>query len=146
VPTVPAAQAPTNRVEMDDTVVTPQPHQPGDLRIIGREEKIEYRDEDGNLLNEEQVKSLIAEGSASLQTKYETRTRIVDANGNEIPMPSPHAPEHPDVQGQNPDTKGVPESEGKSEPAQAQVPSGQSINKGQDGKPKPASDANEATK
>lgn len=46
------------------------------------EEKIEYRDEDGNLLDEEQVKAL--EGKVSFSTRYETRTRLVDAAGNEI--------------------------------------------------------------
>lgn len=46
------------------------------------EEKIEYRDEDGNLLDEEEVKAL--EGKVSFSTRYETRTRLVDAAGNEI--------------------------------------------------------------
>lgn len=46
------------------------------------EEKIEYRDEDGNLLDEAQVKEL--EGKVSFSTRYETRTRLVDASGNEI--------------------------------------------------------------
>nr|POE48614.1 dolichyl-phosphate-mannose--protein mannosyltransferase 1 [Quercus suber] len=47
-----------------------------------REEKVEYRDENGVLLNEEQVKAL--EGKVSFSTRYETRTRLVDAQGNEI--------------------------------------------------------------
>lgn len=46
------------------------------------EEKIEYRDEDGNLLDEEQVKAL--EGKVSFSTRYETRTRLVDEAGNEV--------------------------------------------------------------
>ena len=46
------------------------------------EEKIEYRDEDGNLLNDEQVASL--EGKVSFQTRYETRTRLVDEFGREV--------------------------------------------------------------
>ncbi|KAK5131267.1 hypothetical protein LTR08_001172 [Meristemomyces frigidus] len=46
------------------------------------EEKIEYRDENGVLLDEEQVKAL--EGKVSFSTRYETRTRIVDAAGNEV--------------------------------------------------------------
>lgn len=46
------------------------------------EEKVEFRDEDGNLLDEEQVKAL--EGKVSFSTRYETRTRLVDAAGNEI--------------------------------------------------------------
>ena len=50
--------------------------------IIGREEKTEYRDENGNLLDEEQVEQL--KGKVSFQTRYETRTRVVDAEGNEV--------------------------------------------------------------
>ena len=46
------------------------------------EEKVEYRDEDGNLLDEEQVKAL--EGKVSFSTRYETRTRLVDEYGNEV--------------------------------------------------------------
>ncbi|KXT10656.1 hypothetical protein AC579_6349 [Pseudocercospora musae] len=46
------------------------------------EEKIEYRDEEGNLLNEEQVAAL--EGKVSFSTRYETRTRLVDEAGNEV--------------------------------------------------------------
>ena len=46
------------------------------------EEKIEYRDEDGNLLDDEQVKAL--EGKVSFSTRYETRTRLVDEDGNEV--------------------------------------------------------------
>lgn len=52
---------------------------PGLLRV---EEKIEYRDEAGNLLDEAQVKAL--EGKVSFSTKYETRTRLVDDAGNEL--------------------------------------------------------------
>lgn len=111
-------------------------------RVIGREEKIEYRDEAGNLLNDDQVKSLKEGGSATFQTRYETRTRMVDADGNEVPS---WAPEHPDVQGQNPDTKGLPEKEGKKEPAKASVPDGESKGRAEKREPKPASDAIEAT-
>ncbi len=46
---------------------------------------MEYRDQDGNLLNEEQVKAL--EGKVEFKTRYETRTRVVDAYGNEIVAP-----------------------------------------------------------
>ena len=123
--------------------VTPQDKAPEGHRIVGREEKIEYRDQEGNLLNEEQVQALKEGGSATFQTRYETRTRMVDADGNEI---GNWAPEHPDVEGQNPDTKGVPEAAGKNEPAKAPVPGSKSDEKANKKKPpKPASDANEAT-
>lgn len=49
---------------------------------IVHEEKVEYRDEDGNLLNDEQVREL--EGKVSFSTRYETRTRLVDEFGNEV--------------------------------------------------------------
>lgn len=59
--------------------VTPQPAAES---IIHKEEKVEFRDQNGNLLNEEQVSSL--EGKVSFKTRYETRTRIIDAEGKEV--------------------------------------------------------------
>lgn len=87
--------------------------------------------------------ALKKEGSASFQTKYETRTRLVDAAGNEIPGPEGYAPEHPDADGASPETKKGAEGEG-AQPIQAQVPSG-SENKERDSQAKPASEVNEAT-
>jgi dolichyl-phosphate-mannose-protein mannosyltransferase len=78
------------------------PPPPGQ-RIVGREERIEYRDQDGNILNEEQVKAL--EGKVEFKTRYETRTRVIDENGQEIPDPASVAPPHPDVQGVDQSTK-----------------------------------------
>ena len=97
----------------------------GGQRILKQEEVLEYRDQDGNLLNEEQVKEL--KGKVSFKTRYETRTRLVDADGNEVEgdlpgegdgdlplghahpqpdgrVPEGQAPPHPDVEGQNPET------------------------------------------
>ena len=123
-----------------DSNVTPEPVAQNE---IAREQKIEYRDADGNLLDEEQVSSLAEEGQVTFKTTYETRTRRVDANGNEVEEPEQHAPQHPDAEGQNPDTSG--NAEARSQPASA---AGKGLSKGNDdaGKPKPASDANEATK
>lgn len=115
----------------------------GQPEFIAQEEHVEYRDQDGNLLDEAQVADLLAEGKATFQTKYETRTRMVDEFGNEVNA-SGVAPDHPDVEGQNPDTKGVPEEKGRSQPADAKA--GGSVKKEDDGKAKPASDASEATK
>ena len=84
------------------------------------------------------------EGSATFQTKYETRTRLVDAAGNEIPSPESIAPEHPDAEGASPETKRAPEGDG-AQPLQAQVPSGNE-SKERDSQAKPASEANEATR
>ncbi|KAI6247717.1 Dolichyl-phosphate-mannose--protein mannosyltransferase 1 [Erysiphe necator] len=53
--------------------------------IISREKKIEYRDQAGNILNEEQVKSF--RGKVDFKTRYETRTRLIDAQGVEIISP-----------------------------------------------------------
>lgn len=67
-----------------DVVVTPGSSLAGMQQPQGgvTEERIEYRDDQGNLLDEEQVKAL--EGKVSFSTRYETRTRLVDAQGNEI--------------------------------------------------------------
>ena len=90
--------------------------------MVSKEEKIEYRDQDGNILDEEQVQSL--EGKVSFQTRYETRTRVIDANGNELEEgpASPAAgdgvaPPHPDAdQGTS---AGEAEDDGKEYPATA---------------------------
>lgn len=80
-------------------------------RVIAKEEKIEYRDQNGNVLNDDQVKEL--EGKVEFKTKYETRTRVVDEKGNELPVPDGGwpaefaagvAPPHPDVQGVDKET------------------------------------------
>lgn len=131
----------------NDDKVTPQPAGavPEHQRVLDREERIEYRDQDGNLLDPTQVSSLAEEGKVTFKTRYETRTRMVDAAGNEVPGSDGAAPHHPDVEGQNPDTKGVPESEGNSQPAEAEINSSGSGNKEEDGKPRPGSEANAAT-
>jgi dolichyl-phosphate-mannose-protein mannosyltransferase len=116
----------------------------GEQRIIGREERVEYRDQDGNILDESQVAALKSDSKVSFKIKHETRTRLVDADGNEIPGSDGLAPAHPDVEGQNPDTKGVREDP-QSQPANAAASLG-SVNKEEHGRAMPASDANEATK
>ena len=125
---------------MPKEAVTPKKQD--DANIIGREETIEYRDQHGNLLPPEAVEALLKEGRAKFETKYETRTRVVDEHGNEV---KPAAPEHPDVQGQNPDTRGVPEEKGNNQPASAQAEA-ESSEREKQNKAQPASDANEATK
>ncbi|KAL2009160.1 hypothetical protein VTN00DRAFT_7354 [Thermoascus crustaceus] len=64
----------------ENTLVTSRPQE----QHVGQEERIEYRDQDGNLLNEEQVISLQKEGKVSFQTRYETRTRLINAEGREL--------------------------------------------------------------
>jgi dolichyl-phosphate-mannose-protein mannosyltransferase len=104
---------------------------------------VEYRDQDGNILNEEQVGSLAKEGSVSFQTRYETRTKLVDAQGHEL-HEGEHAPRHPDAEGQNPETFGKRGDDlPVNKPASA-VGDEKSIQRGE-GKLKPASEGNEAT-
>ncbi|KIX06467.1 uncharacterized protein Z518_04443 [Rhinocladiella mackenziei CBS 650.93] len=138
-PTVPSAQVDSGRKD-DPSAVTPHVGEPN---VISSEERVEYRDQNGNLLDEAQVAALLAEGKASFQTKYETRTRLVDEDGNEVNS-SGVAPDHPDVDGQNPSTKGTPEEQARNQPADAKA--GGSVKKGNNGKAKPASDASEGTK
>ena len=90
----------------------PQVDAVGHEQVIAQEESIEYRDDQGNLLNEEQVAAL--EGKASFQTKYETRTRLVDEAGNELGYRMPDGrvqegspPPHPDVDNVDQSTLGV---------------------------------------
>ena len=116
--------------------------------VISREEKVEYRDQDGNLLDPEQVKSL--EGKVSFKTRYETRTRLVDAQGNEISPPEAVAPPHPDVEGADSSTSGKHEPEAQAKPAVQRVVKADeskeaSIGKADKGAAKPASEATEAT-
>jgi dolichyl-phosphate-mannose-protein mannosyltransferase len=46
-----------------------------DLPVVSKEERIEYRDEKGRVLNDDEVSALA--GKVSFKTRYETRTRIM---------------------------------------------------------------------
>ncbi len=86
----------------------------------------------------------------AMQTRYETRTRILDAAGHEIyEGPVEHAPPHPDVEGSNPETAAEDENSSKdTKPASVQVDIDVDREKSAEvegKKAKPASDANEAT-
>ncbi|KAE9969078.1 hypothetical protein BLS_005516 [Venturia inaequalis] len=129
-----------------------QAPQAGVERVINREEKVEFRDENGRLLGPEEVEKL--KDKVIFQTRYETRTRIIDAAGNEVyeePVdgaPQQVAPPHPDVEGPNPSTGNAPsESDASKQPPVAEVGSikdEQSIIE-EEKKPKPGSEGNEAT-
>ncbi|KAH6855306.1 Dolichyl-phosphate-mannose-protein mannosyltransferase-domain-containing protein [Chaetomium sp. MPI-CAGE-AT-0009] len=125
-------------------------------RLLHTEERVEYRDQDGNLLDEEQVKAL--EGKVEFKTRYETRTRVVDAQGNEILLPAGEqpaeaqekdqaaaagvAPPHPDVEGANSETaKRVVPDEPIPEPKESVE--GEKEREGKAAKP--ASEKNEAS-
>jgi dolichyl-phosphate-mannose-protein mannosyltransferase len=135
---------------VSEAPIVSEPPVPAGQSIVSREEKIEYRDQDGNLLDPEQVKSL--EGKVSFKTRYETRTRMVDAYGNEV-QPPPEAgvaPPHPDVDNVDRETLGVPNSSAKDSPALQRVMTAddskeESIDKSKRSAAKPASEGNEAT-
>lgn len=82
--------------------------------VVHSEERIEYRDQDGNLLEEEQVKAL--EGKVEFHTRYETRTKLLDADGNEIqPSEVPGGVAGPLVDAPNPETVKVEQEAEKGE-------------------------------
>lgn len=119
---------------------------------IEHEERVEYRDQDGNLLNEEEVAAL--KGKVSFETRYETRTRVVDAAGNEIGGDGfggadGYAPPHPDVDREPETAADVPE-DGREYPATASPEEDlikeQSVEEIDVKKPRPASEGIEATK
>lgn len=127
-----------------------QPVLPPGQQIVSKEEKVEYRDQDGNLLDPEMVKEL--EGKVSFKTRYETRTRMIDANGNEIIQPEDAgvAPPHPDVD--NVDAQTVPAEGDQQQDApasQADVEldeaKEESVEQAKSGEAKPGSEAQEAT-
>ncbi|KAI6777974.1 Dolichyl-phosphate-mannose--protein mannosyltransferase-like protein [Emericellopsis cladophorae] len=120
-------------------------------RVVAKEETIEFRDQDGNLLNEEQVKSL--EGKVEFKTKYETKTRVVDEDGNEVSVGEAAAgvaPPHPDVEGSDPETvkneAAAPEEEVPvpPQPHDAAASKDGEMEEAQK-QPKPASEGKEAT-
>lgn len=106
----------------EKAAVSPPPKEK-ELPIVSKEQRIEYRDENGRILDDEEVKAL--QGKVSFKTRYETRTRVVDAEGNELRDElvdardvdgPPVAPPHPDVEGRNPETK---EQKGEAEASHA---------------------------
>lgn len=119
---------------------------------ISRVEKVEYRDQDGNILDETQVKEL--EGKVSFETRYETRTRVIDSEGKEIadgPVGREGvAPPHPDVERLPETAADQPEDDGREYPATASpekdIRKEKSVEKADDGKPRPASEPSEATR
>ncbi|CAN6595731.1 dolichyl-phosphate-mannose--protein mannosyltransferase 1 [Trichomonascus vanleenenianus] len=53
-------------------------------KLLDQVNKVEYRDPEGNLLNEDEVQRLVAEGLVELQTQYTQKSRFYDQQGNEI--------------------------------------------------------------
>lgn len=118
-------------------------------KFLGKSERVEYRDQDGNILDEEQVSKLRENGDIEFKTRYETRTRVVDSDGKEIPGAEvPVAPPHPDVEGADSSTKQKapkPDEHVKDDWKPKAVKSKDGEKEKQKDKPKPASEGNEAT-
>ena len=148
-PSVPQYVEAGKQKASQDPNVTPQPA--AEERIVHQEEKIEYRDQDGNLLDESQVEDL--KGKVSFSTKYETRTRMIDAGGNEIGDASAgaegFAPPHPDVDREPETAAEQPEDDKRDAPATASpeddIDKERSVEKADGGMPRPASEPQDAT-
>lgn len=108
-------------------------------RVVSKEEKVEYRDQHGNILNAEQVKEL--EGKVEFETKYETRTRVVDDQGKEIPSAGV-APPHPDVEGVDKETV---KADAKDDTVKDAAASRDGEREAEDAKARPASEGKKAT-
>ena len=112
--------------------------------LKGKKARVEYRDENGNVLPESLVSSLRKNEKVKFETRFEYRSRL--ANGHEVDVVDGKvAPPHPDVEGQNPQT--VQDDERRPvEDVQAPVPGdGKSIEESNPPEAKPASEGNEAT-
>ena len=140
-----------NQFSVDNATVTPQAQ--AAEPVPSREEKVEYRDQDGNTLNEEQVRLL--EGRVSFSTKYETRTRVLNSAGDEMADDTPgaegFAPAHPDME-REPETKtsglGIGDIDAPVSVSPVDYPEKErySNEAAKSGQPRPASEAYEATK
>ncbi|KAB8236802.1 Dolichyl-phosphate-mannose-protein mannosyltransferase-domain-containing protein [Aspergillus alliaceus] len=123
--------------EVQDASVTPEP-EPRRAKA-----RVEYRDQDGNVLDEALVAALAKEGKVSFETRHETRTLL--ANGHEVEMVNGQvAPPHPDVEGQNPETLGKQEQQAVDD-GPASATGGSSVGEPNSPEAKPASEGNEAT-
>ncbi|PGH26727.1 hypothetical protein AJ80_01673 [Polytolypa hystricis UAMH7299] len=136
-------EAKVAEVKGDNSAVTPLPVAAESL--VSRVDSVVYRDQDGNILNEEQVAELQKDGKVSFETRYETRTRVIDAEGRELSYEQKNAPDHPDAEGQNPETAGKNDEPASPADKPASVPGEEKSVERDDDKPKPASEGNEAT-
>lgn len=68
----------------DEAKVTPVQAKESELKLLNKQEKVEYRDSDGNILDPALVSAMADEGKVTFQTRRETKIRKVDAEGNEV--------------------------------------------------------------
>ncbi|KAH8426418.1 protein mannosyltransferase 1 [Aspergillus melleus] len=146
---IPVAQPPQEKQEVQQGEAEAHGQEAQEANVTAEPEKprskarVEYRDQDGNVLDEHMVASLAKEGKVSFETRHETRTRL--ANGHEVDMVDGQvAPPHPDVEGQNPETQGKQEAQAEESPASA-AGEGSSVEEQNSPEPKPASEGQEAT-
>lgn len=136
-------------VMSDAPAYSEAPSNAGSQSVVSREERVEYRDQDGNLLDDEQVKAL--QGKVSFKTRYETRTRVVDSAGVEIDHGEASvAPPHPDVDNVDRETVAIPEKEAEAAPAvqseaEEDLVKEAAVENAKKGEAKPASDVQDAT-
>ncbi|MBE3050097.1 hypothetical protein IMZ48_47885 [Candidatus Bathyarchaeota archaeon] len=149
-----AAAPPKVEEKGEEAGISGAPAAPVGHEIIGQEERVEFRDQDGKLLSEEEVKEL--EGKVEFKTRYETRTRVVDADGNELYVDIEEgdvevAPPHPDVEGVDPNTrkgKGGDEEGGEEVDGVKEAEAAESVEGEREGSGKvarPGSEVDEAT-
>lgn len=157
IPTTPAQAPPVpeqvNQPEQADQQVIPdqQPEQEANVtpeaqypHLRGSKARIEFRDEHGNVLDEDLVASLQKEGKVSFETRYETKTRLT--RGHEVDIVDGRvAPPHPDVEGQNPETVGGQEKWPADHSPAPAAGGERSAEKADKPEAKPASEGNEAT-
>lgn len=131
-------QAEDNQGQGEDAAVT-------SLKLAGSKARVEYRDQEGNILPEDLVSSLREEGKVKFETRWESKSRL--QNAQEIPIVDGQlAPPHPDVEGQNPETGGSPEDSVPPEsPASVAQGNERSAEQAKSPEAKPASEGNQAT-
>lgn len=128
------------QVEDPSANITPEA-QPS---LRGNKARVEYRDANGNVLDESLVSSLRNDAKVQFETRYEFRSRL--SNGHEVDVVDGKvAPPHPDVQGQEPETVRK-EKRRPVEDIPAPAPGKESsVDDSNSPEPKPVNEGNEAT-
>lgn len=135
-PQVQQQEQPVDPVAEQDQAAVTSP------KLAGTMARVEYRDQNGNILDEELVQSLRADGKVKFETRFESQSRL--ENAHEIPIVDGQlAPPHPDVEGQNPETNGDPVP--PESPASVVEGNERSAEFGNSPEAKPASEGFEAT-
>lgn len=131
---------------MDEAAEASDPAAVTAPKIQGSMARVEYRDQNGKILDEKLVASLRAEGKVKFETRYDAGHKM--ENAHEVPVVDGQlAPPHPDVQGQNPETGSAPEDSVPPESPASVVDGNESSAEYQRStEARPASEGNEATK